>query len=61
VRHLRGLLDRYSYNLPFALAAYNAGEGAVNNYGGIPPFPETQAYVGRILSILGMGGDSLRS
>ena len=59
VRHLRTLLDRYSYNLPFALAAYNAGEGAVNNYGGIPPFPETQAYVGRILSILGMGGDGL--
>jgi hypothetical protein len=56
VRHLRGLLDRYGNNLPFALAAYNAGEGAVNSHGGIPPYPETQAYVGRILSIL--GGDS---
>ena len=55
VRHLRGLLDRYGNNLPFALAAYNAGEGAVNNFGGIPPYPETQAYVGRILSILGVG------
>jgi soluble lytic murein transglycosylase-like protein len=59
VRHLRGLLDRYGNNLPFALAAYNAGEGAVNNYGGIPPYPETQAYVGRILSILGLSGDGL--
>jgi hypothetical protein len=57
VRHLRGLLDRYGNNLPFALAAYNAGEGAVNAHGGIPPYPETQAYVGRILAIL--GGDSV--
>ncbi len=56
VRHLRGLLDRYGNNVQLALAAYNAGEGAVNSYGGIPPYPETQAYVGRILAILG-GGD----
>ena len=53
VRHLRGLLERFSNNLPLVLAAYNAGEGAVNTHGGIPPYPETQAYVGRILSILG--------
>lgn len=53
VRHLRGLLDRYSNNVPFALAAYNAGEGAVNTHGGIPPYAETQAYVSRILAILG--------
>lgn len=53
VRHLRGLLDRFGNNLPLALAAYNAGEGAVNTHGGIPPYPETQAYVGRILSIVG--------
>ena len=59
VRHLRGLLDRYPNNLSFALAAYNAGEGAVNSYGGIPPYPETQAYVDRILSILGLAGDTL--
>ena len=59
VRHLRGLLDRYGNNLPFALAAYNAGEGAVNTHGGIPPYAETQAYVGRILSILGVSGDGL--
>jgi soluble lytic murein transglycosylase-like protein len=53
VRHLRGLIDRYGSNLPLALAAYNAGAGAVDAYGGIPPYPETQAYVERILGILG--------
>lgn len=53
VRHLRGLLDRHS--LPLALAAYNAGEQAVTNYRGIPPYPETRNYVARILSLLGMG------
>jgi len=56
VRHLRGLLDRFGNNIPLALAAYNAGEGAVNTHGGIPPYPETQAYVGRILGIV--GGDT---
>ncbi|HYE94525.1 MAG TPA: lytic transglycosylase domain-containing protein [Terriglobales bacterium] len=53
VRHLRALMDRFGNNLPLALAAYNAGAGAVDNYGGIPPYPETQQYVGRILSIIG--------
>ena len=57
VRHLRGLLDRYGNNLSLALAAYNAGEGAVKTHGGIPPYPETQAYVGRILSLVG-GADA---
>lgn len=59
VRHLRGLLDRYSNNVQLALAAYNAGEGAVNSYGGIPPYAETQAYVARIIAIL--GGDAQAS
>ena len=53
VRHLRGLIDRYGSNVPLALAAYNAGAGAVDSYRGIPPYPETQAYVERILGILG--------
>jgi hypothetical protein len=55
VRHLRGLLDRFGNDLPLVLAAYNAGEGAVNTYRGIPPYAETQSYVERIMSILGGG------
>ncbi|MGE0445228.1 MAG: lytic transglycosylase domain-containing protein [Vicinamibacterales bacterium] len=51
VRHLKMLLSRYS-DVALALAAYNAGEGAVNRFGGIPPFRETQNYVTRILRIL---------
>lgn len=46
-RHLSGLLKRHS--LPVALAAYNAGEGTINKYGGIPPFVETQNYVLNVL------------
>ena len=56
VRHLRGLLDRFPGNLPFAIAAYNAGEKAVTAYGGIPPYPETQDYVVRVLRYYGMEG-----
>jgi soluble lytic murein transglycosylase-like protein len=44
-RYLRYLLDLYGENYPLALAAYNAGEGAVAKYGGVPPFAETQNYV----------------
>ncbi len=53
VRHLRGLIDRFTNNLPFALAAYNAGEKAVVQYGGIPPYPETQDYVTKVLYFYG--------
>lgn len=49
-RYLRWLLDRFGQRLPLALAAYNAGEGAVDRHGGIPPYPETQAYVARVLA-----------
>lgn len=49
VRHLRSLMDRFDNNLPLALAAYNAGHVAVVNHRGIPPYPQTRAYVSRIL------------
>ena len=51
VKHLRGLLNKYDNNPELALAAYNAGSGAVKKYGGIPPYKETQNYVKSIMSM----------
>ena len=51
VRYLKSLLERLPRAL--ALAAYNAGEAAVQRFHGIPPYPETRAYVARILALTG--------
>jgi Transglycosylase SLT domain/D-alanyl-D-alanine carboxypeptidase len=53
---MRDLLRRFG-SVPLALAAYNAGAGAVEQYGGIPPYAETRAYVAKILGLLGGAGD----
>ena len=53
---MRDLLGRFG-SVPLALAAYNAGPGAVAACGCIPPFPETRAYVAKILGLLGGAGD----
>jgi hypothetical protein len=51
IKHLKMLLARFPTAL--ALAAYNAGETAVERFGGIPPYPETRAYVSRVLALAG--------
>jgi soluble lytic murein transglycosylase-like protein len=61
VRHLRYLLDRYGGSVVMALAAYNSGEGVVDVYGGIPPYPETQRYVRRVMGEAGLGESAERT
>lgn len=48
-RYIRQMLDKFNGNLQKAIAAYNAGPGAVQKYGGVPPYSETQNYVGRVM------------
>ncbi len=52
-RYLRWLIDRFGQDPIRVLAAYNAGEGAVDRFGGVPPFAETRDYVQRIFARLG--------
>ena len=53
--YLRQQLERFGNNVPLALAAYNAGPGAVIKYGGIPPYRETQNYVRKIMRRMSSG------
>jgi soluble lytic murein transglycosylase-like protein len=48
-RYVRDLLERFHGDLRLAIAAYNAGPGAVEKYGGVPPYAETEAYVENVL------------
>lgn len=52
IKHLKSLIDKFGVEL--GLAAYNAGEGAVKKFNGIPPYRETRNYVSKILSLAGL-------
>lgn len=61
VRYLKWLSDRFGHDPVRVLAAYNAGEGAVQRYGGVPPYKETRSYVQRIYSMLGLDAEPAQS
>jgi len=57
VQYLSSMMHRFGGDQAKALAAYNAGPGAVERYGGVPPYAETKAYVDSILGRLGAGSE----
>jgi hypothetical protein len=58
--YLRWLIAEFNGDLRHVLAAYNAGEGAVERHGGVPPYQETRQYIDRVLAYYrGLGGDPL--
>ena len=57
VRYVKWLDERFSGELPLILAGYNAGEGTVDRYGGVPPYRETQGYIRRIFGFLGLAAE----
>ena len=52
VKFLSQMLERFGGNVELAVAAYNAGPNAVEKFGGVPPYGETQAYVNKVMSLL---------
>jgi Rod binding domain-containing protein len=54
-RYLKKLMVQFGNNVELALAAYNAGPEAVRKHGGVPPYPETQAYVKKVMEYMGEG------
>jgi len=58
VRYLKWLRQRFAGDLPKILAGYNAGEGTVERYDGVPPFRETRDFIRRIYSFLGVTGEA---
>ena len=51
-KQLSDVLSQFGGNVPLALAAYNAGPNAVKRYGGVPPYPETQHYIGKVQALM---------